>query len=117
MVWRRSLYCAETTKSGLVSQYAAEQIRLEQKRDRVCFDAAVKDIRVQREAHQRTKLARLQLQPSSKELTNLELKAGYAFAAPRMHGGQGGLQRNPGRDEDYIPNRREFGSLMTSTCA
>jgi hypothetical protein len=54
-----------TTKSGLVSQYAAEQIRLEQEHDRVRFDAAVKDIRVQREARQRIKLARLQMQPSS----------------------------------------------------
>jgi hypothetical protein len=48
-----------------VSQYAAEQIGLEQERDRARFDAAVKDIRVQREARQRTTLARLQLQPSS----------------------------------------------------
>ena len=37
-----------TTKSGLVSQYAAEQIRLEQERDRPRFDAAVQDIRFQK---------------------------------------------------------------------
>ena len=44
-----------TTKSGLVSQYAAEQIRLEQERDRLGFDAAVKDIRFKREAQRRKK--------------------------------------------------------------
>jgi hypothetical protein len=46
-----------TTKSGLVSQYAAEQIRLEQERDRPRFDAAVKDIRFQSEAQRRKKSA------------------------------------------------------------
>jgi hypothetical protein len=49
-------YLRRTTKSGLLSQYAAEQIRLEQERDRVCFDAAVKDIRFQREARRRRNL-------------------------------------------------------------
>ena len=44
-----------TTKSGLVSQYAAEQIRLEQERDRFGFDAAVKDIRFKREVQRRKK--------------------------------------------------------------
>jgi hypothetical protein len=42
-----------TTKSGLVSQYAAEQVRFEQERDRVRFDAAVKDIRFQRETRRK----------------------------------------------------------------
>lgn len=37
-----------TTKSGLVSQYAAEQIRVEQERDRLRFDVALKEIRGQR---------------------------------------------------------------------
>jgi len=37
-----------TTKSGLVSQYAAEQIRVEQERDLLRFDAALKEIRGQR---------------------------------------------------------------------
>jgi hypothetical protein len=37
-----------TTKSGLVSQYAAEQIRVEQERDLPRFDAALKEIRGQR---------------------------------------------------------------------
>ena len=46
-----------TTKSGLVSQYAAEQIRLEQERDRPRFDAAVQDIRFQREAQRKKKSA------------------------------------------------------------
>ena len=44
-----------TTKSGLVSQYAAEQIRLEQERERPRFDAAVQDIRFQREAQRKKK--------------------------------------------------------------
>ena len=44
-----------TTRSGLVSQFAAEQIRLEQERDRAHFDAAVDDIRSQREAERRGK--------------------------------------------------------------
>jgi len=44
-----------TTNGGLVSQYAAEQIRLEQERDRLGFDAAVKDIRFRRGAQRRKK--------------------------------------------------------------
>ena len=44
-----------TTKSGLVSQYAAEQIRLEQERDRPRFDAVVKEFRFQREARRKKK--------------------------------------------------------------
>lgn len=54
-----------TTKSGLVSQYAAEQIRFEQERDRVRFDAAVKDIRLQREAQRTKKSAQAPLECSS----------------------------------------------------
>ena len=42
-----------TTKSGLVSQYAAEQIRAEQERDHSRFDAALKEIKVQRKAHRK----------------------------------------------------------------
>lgn len=34
-----------TTKSGLVSQYAAEQIRVEQERDLPRFNAALKEIK------------------------------------------------------------------------
>src|SRR5215471_13471066 len=37
-----------TTKSGLVSQYAAEQIRVEQERDPARFAAALKEIKSQR---------------------------------------------------------------------
>ena len=48
-----------TTKSGLVSQYAAEQVRLEQEQDRSCFDAMVEEVRSRRSARQR---GRLQLQ-------------------------------------------------------
>jgi hypothetical protein len=54
-----------TTKSGLVSQYAAEQIRLEHERDRAPFDAAVKEIRVQREARLRKKSAQSRLERRS----------------------------------------------------
>jgi len=46
-----------TTKSGLVSQYAAEQIRLEQDRDRPRFDGAGKVIRLRREAQRSKKSA------------------------------------------------------------
>lgn len=53
------------TKSGRVSQYAAEQIRLEQERDRVRFDAAVKDIRLQREAQRRKNCAQPPLERPS----------------------------------------------------
>jgi len=53
-----------TTKSGLVSQYAAEQIRLEQERDRLGFDA-VKDIRFKREAQRRKKSAQSRLERQS----------------------------------------------------
>ncbi len=54
-----------TTKSGLVSQYAAEQIRLEQERDRPRFDAAVKDIRFQRDAQRQKKSAQSPLERRS----------------------------------------------------
>jgi hypothetical protein len=37
-----------TTKSGLVSQYAAEQIRVEQERELARFNAALKEIKSQR---------------------------------------------------------------------
>jgi hypothetical protein len=37
-----------TTKSGLVSQYAAEQIRVEQERDPTRFAAALKQVKSQR---------------------------------------------------------------------
>lgn len=51
-----------TTKSGLVSQYAAEQIRLEQERDRPRFDATVKGIRFQRETRRRKESAQSQIE-------------------------------------------------------
>jgi hypothetical protein len=44
-----------TTKSGLVSQYAAEQIRLEQERDRARFESALKEVTSHRKIRQRTK--------------------------------------------------------------
>jgi hypothetical protein len=40
-----------TTKSGLVSQYAAEQIRTEQDRDPARFAAVLKEIKSQRKKH------------------------------------------------------------------
>jgi hypothetical protein len=47
-----------TTKSGLVSQYAAEHIRAEQERDRSRFDAALKEIKSQRKIQQKAKSRR-----------------------------------------------------------
>jgi hypothetical protein len=44
-----------TTKSGLVSQYAAEQIRIEQERDRARFDAALKEVTSHRKMQQKMK--------------------------------------------------------------
>jgi hypothetical protein len=41
-------YLRGTTKSGLVSEYAAEQIRVEEERNRARFSAALKEIRSQR---------------------------------------------------------------------
>ena len=46
-----------TTKSGLVSQYAAEQIRVEQERDRSRFEAALKEIKAQRKLQRKSKTA------------------------------------------------------------
>jgi hypothetical protein len=46
-----------TTKSGLVSQYAAEQIRAEQERDRSRFEAALKEIKAQRKMQRKSKTA------------------------------------------------------------
>jgi hypothetical protein len=54
-----------TTRSGLVSQYAAEQVRLEQERDRTSFDAAVKDIRFRREAQRKKSSAQSPLERPS----------------------------------------------------
>jgi hypothetical protein len=42
-----------TTKSGLVSQYAAEQIRLEQERDQARFAAALKEIKTHRKTQRK----------------------------------------------------------------
>jgi len=47
-----------TTKSGLVSQYAAEQIRAEQERDQSRFDTALKEIKAQRKAQRKAKPSR-----------------------------------------------------------
>ena len=44
-----------TTKSGLVSQYAAEQIRAEQERDLARFTAVLKEIKSQRNTLRKTK--------------------------------------------------------------
>ena len=46
-----------TTKSGLVSQYAAEQIRVEQERERSRFEAALKEIKAQRKLQRKPKTA------------------------------------------------------------
>ena len=43
-----------TTKRGLVSQYAAEQIRAEQERDQSRFESALKEIKVQRKINRKT---------------------------------------------------------------
>ena len=48
-----------TTKSGLVSQYAAEQIRAEQERDDARFVAALKEIQSHRKSQLKTKARRL----------------------------------------------------------
>ena len=47
-----------TTKSGLVSQYAAEQIRAEQERDRARFDTALKEIKLHRKTQRKIKSRR-----------------------------------------------------------
>ena len=44
-----------TTKSGLVSQYAAEQIRAEEERDGARFAAALKEIQSHRKTQVKTK--------------------------------------------------------------
>jgi len=46
-----------TTKSGLVNQYAAEQIRAEQERERSRFEAALKEIKAQRKLQRKSKTA------------------------------------------------------------
>ena len=54
-----------TTKSGLVSQYSAEQIRLEREHDQHCFDAAVKEIKRRRKAQRAKKSARARFKSPS----------------------------------------------------
>ena len=46
-----------TPKSGLVSQYAAEQIRVERERERSRFEAALKEIKAQRKLQRKSKTA------------------------------------------------------------
>src|SRR5438128_1755835 len=53
------------TKSGLVSEYVAKQIRLEQDRDRPRFDATFEDIRFRREAQRKKKSAQSGLERQS----------------------------------------------------
>ena len=47
-----------TTKSGLVSQYAAEQIRAEQERNAARFAAALKEIQSNRKSQLKTRTRR-----------------------------------------------------------
>jgi hypothetical protein len=47
-----------TTKSGLVSQYAAEQIRTEQERDLARFNAALKEVKSVRKNQHKVKSSR-----------------------------------------------------------
>ena len=54
-----------TTKSGLVSQYSAEQISLEREHDQACFDAAVKEIKRRRRAQRAKKAARARFKSHS----------------------------------------------------
>jgi hypothetical protein len=50
-------YLRGSSKSGLVSQYAAEQIRLELERDEQTFEEAVKQIIARKESQRRKKAA------------------------------------------------------------
>jgi hypothetical protein len=47
-----------TTKSGLVSQYAAEQIRAEQERDLARFKAALKEVKSVRKTQRKPEPSR-----------------------------------------------------------
>lgn len=70
-----------TTRSGLVSQYATEQVRLEQERDRTSFDAAVEGIRVQRETERRMKSAQSLLETESDASKSLKAVTEERFLA------------------------------------
>jgi hypothetical protein len=62
-----------TSKSGLVSQYAAEQIKCEQERDPLFFAAAVEGIRSRRRAQRSKKSARSRFERLSNSSDCLKL--------------------------------------------
>lgn len=59
-----------SSKSGLINEYAAEQIRLEIERDEQSFDAAVKEIISRKEAQRRKKTARSGLDDVASDLSD-----------------------------------------------
>jgi hypothetical protein len=74
-----------SSKSGLVSQYAAEQIRLELERDEQSFDAALKEIRSRKEAQRRKRTARSGLNLASDSFDLLRVttqQRGFVLTEP-----------------------------------
>jgi hypothetical protein len=59
-----------SSKSGLINEYAAEQIRLEIERDEQSFDAAVKETISRKDAQRRKKTARSGLDDVASDLSD-----------------------------------------------
>src|SRR4030095_15415474 len=59
-----------SSKSGLINEYAAEQIRLEIERDEQSFHAAVKEIISRKDAQRRKKAARSGLDDVASDLSD-----------------------------------------------
>jgi len=74
-----------TTKSGLVSQYSAEQTRLEREHDQPCFDAAVKEIKRRRRAKRAKKAARHRFKSPSDSSATARVKIGQRRLARVEH--------------------------------
>ena len=74
-----------TTKSGLVSQYSAEQTRLEREHDQPCFDAAVKEIKRRRRAKRAKRAARQRFKSPSDSSATARVKIGQRRLARVEH--------------------------------
>jgi hypothetical protein len=88
-----------SSKSGLINEYAAEQIRLEIERNEESFDAAVKEIISRKDAQRRKKAARSGLDDVASDISDW-LKV--TNKQHRLVGSEPGESR---------PNERSIGSV------
>ena len=103
-----------SSKSGLVSQHSAEQIRLERERDEQSFDAAVKEIRSRKEAQRRKKTDRLPVDLSPDPSDGLkDTVEQRRFVSPEA-GGSGSHDRSAESISDDGPTTLQIAVLSQS---